>query len=93
MTVAYEKRSKDELLEVAAAQNIEGRSSMSKDELVVALRGDQPPEYPDTPSGKALAKVGNIDGEAVDHHKEGETEKALEHGEAYQAEKRKHRWG
>jgi hypothetical protein len=48
------------------------------------------PEYPDTPSGRALAAVGNLDGEDV---KPGDTEKALEHGEAYQAEKRKHRWG
>lgn len=48
------------------------------------------PEYPGTPSGKALQKVGNLDGEDV---KPGDVEKALEHGEAYQAEKRKHRWG
>jgi hypothetical protein len=47
-------------------------------------------EYPDTPSGKALAAVGNLDGEDV---KPADVEKANEHGEAYQAEKRKHRWG
>ena len=47
-------------------------------------------EYPDTPSGKALAAVGNIDGEDT---KVGEEAAALAHGEAYQAEKRKHRWG
>jgi hypothetical protein len=47
-------------------------------------------EYPDTPSGKALAEVGNLDGEDV---KPVDVEKALEHGEAYQAAKRKHRWG
>jgi hypothetical protein len=51
------------------------------------------PKYPDTPSGKALAAVGNLDGEDVAHHKPGESEKALAHGEAYQAEKRRHRWG
>jgi hypothetical protein len=45
-------------------------------------------EYPDTPSGKALAKVGDLNGEDAD-----DVEKAREHGEAYQAEKRKHRWG
>jgi hypothetical protein len=46
------------------------------------------PDYPDTPSGKALAKVGDLNGEdAKDPHKAGE------HGEAYQAEKRRHRWG
>jgi hypothetical protein len=43
--------------------------------------------------GRALAAVGNLDGEDVAHHKKGETEKGAEHGEAYQAEKRKHRWG
>jgi hypothetical protein len=46
------------------------------------------PEYPDTPSGKALAKVGDLNGEDA-----ADSEKALAHGEAYQAEKRKHRWG
>jgi hypothetical protein len=48
------------------------------------------PEYPDTPSGKALAAVGNLDGEDVgpDGY-----EDAAAHGEAYQAEKKKHRWG
>ena len=48
------------------------------------------PEYPDTPSGKALAKVGDLNGEDV---KPNEVEDANAHGEAYQAEKRKHRWG
>jgi len=46
------------------------------------------PEYPDTPSGKALAAVGNLDGEDADS-----PEAAAEHGEKYQAEKKKHRWG
>ena len=50
----------------------------------------KPPEYPDTPSGKALAAVGDLNGEDV---KPDEVEKALAHGERYQAEKRKHRWG
>lgn len=48
------------------------------------------PKYPDTPSGRALEKVGNLDGEDV---KPADVEQALAHGEAYQAEKRKHRWG
>lgn len=48
------------------------------------------PEYPDTPSGKALAAVGNLDGEDV---KPEDVAKANAHGEAYQAEKKKHRWG
>lgn len=34
----YEDRTKDELLERAAELDIEGRSSMSKDELIDALR-------------------------------------------------------
>jgi hypothetical protein len=45
-------------------------------------------EYPDTPSGKALTKVGDLNGEEAD-----DSERALAHGEAYQAEKAKHRWG
>lgn len=44
----------------------------------------------ETPSGKALAEVGNLDGEDV---KPDEVEKALEHGEKYQAAKKKVRWG
>jgi hypothetical protein len=46
------------------------------------------PEYPDTPSGRALAKVGDLNGEDAE-----DSDKAREHGERYQAEKRKHRWG
>ena len=45
-------------------------------------------EYPDTPSGKALAEVGNLDGED-----EPDPEKAQAHGERYQAVKKKERWG
>jgi hypothetical protein len=44
----------------------------------------------DTPSGKALAEVGNLDGEDVKHDG---YEKANEHGEKYLAAKKKHRWG
>jgi len=47
-------------------------------------------EYPDSPSGLALAEVGNLDGEDV---KPDGYEKAAEHGERYQAAKKKHRWG
>lgn len=45
---------------------------------------------PDTPSGYALKQVGNLDGEDVDpaHYHD-----ANVHGEAYQAAKRKQRWG
>lgn len=43
-----------------------------------------------TPSGVALAEVGNLDGEDV---KPADVEKANEHGEAYQAAKKKARWG
>jgi hypothetical protein len=48
------------------------------------------PEYPDTPSGNALKEVGDLNGEDV---KPDKVEQALEHGEAYLAAKRKHRWG
>jgi hypothetical protein len=51
------------------------------------------PEYPPTPSGLALAKVGNLDGEDVDHGDDAAVEKARKHGEAYAAEKHRHRWG
>jgi hypothetical protein len=44
----------------------------------------------DTPSGKALAEVGNLDGEKVKHDG---YEAANEHGEKYNAAKKKHRWG
>lgn len=44
-------------------------------------------EYPDTPSGAALQKVGDQDGEDTD------PEEARKHGEAYQKEKAKVRWG
>ena len=43
-----------------------------------------------TPSGKALAEVGNLDGEKVKHDG---YEAAAEHGEKYQAAKKKQRWG
>jgi hypothetical protein len=48
------------------------------------------PEYPDSPSGKALAAVGNLDGEDVKHDG---YEDAAKHGEKYQAAKKKERWG
>jgi hypothetical protein len=55
---------------------------------MAAAKKKPKPEYPDTPSGKALAAVGDLNGEDAK-----DSEKALAHGEAYQAEKRKHRWG
>jgi hypothetical protein len=56
-----------------------------------ATKAEEPAEeYPDTPSGKALAEVGNLDGEDVEADG---YEAANKHGEAYQAAKRKHRWG
>jgi hypothetical protein len=44
MPTTYENRSKAELLELAAEKEIEGRSSMSKEELIAALRGEDAPE-------------------------------------------------
>lgn len=53
------------------------------------------PEYPDTPSGKALAEVGNVDGESVDpdNPKPYDAAAVNAHGEAYQAVKKRERWG
>jgi hypothetical protein len=44
-------------------------------------------EYPKTPSGQALAEVGDLDGE------DAESSEAREHGLAYARAKRKYRWG
>jgi hypothetical protein len=44
-------------------------------------------EYPKTPSGQALAEVGDLDGEDAD------SSEAREHGLAYARAKRKYRWG
>jgi len=40
----YEDRSKEDLLKLATEKDIPGRSSMSKDELVAALRGGKTSE-------------------------------------------------
>lgn len=45
-------------------------------------------EYPETPSGLALAEVGDLDGEDA-----ADPEAAAEHGAKYAAAKKKHRWG
>ena len=64
---------------MAAAKKTPGRRRSKKPAAV---------EYPDTPSGRALQEVGNLDGEDA-----ADSEQALEHGERYAAAKRKHRWG
>jgi hypothetical protein len=53
-------------------------------------RNELPPgePMPDTPSGAALMEVGNLNGEDAD-----DLDAANIHGEAYQAAKRKRRWG
>jgi hypothetical protein len=63
--------------------------------MAAAKRKRKPkaPEYPDTPSGRALAKVGDLNGEDVDHTDADAVEEARAQGEAYAAEKRKNRWG
>lgn len=55
-----------------------------KEESIAATGGG----YPDTPSGRALAAVGDLDGEDAPS-----SEEAREQGLAYQREKRKWRWG
>jgi hypothetical protein len=40
MPTRYEERTKEELLELAREREIEGRSGMTKDELIAALRGE-----------------------------------------------------
>jgi hypothetical protein len=47
----------------------------------------------DTPSGYALKKLGNLDGEDVDHGVPGASQAALDHGNAYQRLKSAVRWG
>lgn len=48
---------------------------------------------PDTPSGYAVKKIGNLDGEDVDHSKPGATEAAAAHGAEYARIKSGVRWG
>jgi len=67
----------DEEAKIAKAAEVRGNSDL----------------VPDTPSGYALKQLGNLDGEDVDHSKEGATEAALAHGEAYGRLKSAVRWG
>jgi len=47
----YEDRTKEELLSLATEKDIKGRSTMSKDELVAALRGEAKTEVPENEPG------------------------------------------
>lgn len=79
---------KDELLEKAEEAGVEVKASDKKADIEAALE-EAGPEG--TPSALALEKVGPgpeyVEGEPFD------AEAANAHGEAYQEEKRKHRWG
>lgn len=46
----YEDRTAEELRKLAADREIPGRSSMSKDELIAALRGESEPESEPEPA-------------------------------------------
>jgi hypothetical protein len=58
------------------------------DKPAVKEEKKEPPRENDTPSALALKQVGDLNGEDLDDPQEG-----LEHGEKYQAAKKKARWG
>jgi len=73
----------DETVEPTPEEAKEKRQT-KKAESIAATGGG----YPDTPSGRALAEVGDLDGEDAES-----SEEAREKGLAYARAKRKYRWG
>ena len=76
----------------AAAKGLPVYDEVERIKEAHKLRGNDE-VVPDTPSGYAVKKVGNLDGEDVDHSKIGATEAARLHGETYQYYKALLRWG
>ena len=79
----------DLLVEEAGSGELEPEEAKAeklkkKKESIAATGGG----YPDTPSGRALAAVGDLDGEDAES-----LEQSRKHGLAYGREKRKWRWG
>lgn len=69
----YEDRSKEELLQLAAEHDVEGRSSMSKAELIAALRGDSdatvaPSLAPHAPKKLDLHGIFDNDAKQISHY-------------------------
>lgn len=95
-TYAKASEAKTEVLKDEARAEVKAEAKADAREAkaeakAVAKAADQAPGFePSTPSALALAEVGNLDGETV---KPDGYEKAAAHGEAYQAAKKKHRWG
>jgi hypothetical protein len=91
-TKAQQETKAEAKLEKEQGEALGAGRSEEKDrtERTPAMSDDGPGFESDTPSAVALAKVGNLDGEDVKH--DGYA-KANEHGEKYQAAKKKQRWG